>query len=93
MLEIYNKIVEANVKWMIVQLFLLELLYQVMKKYELPVWNSLVYIELTGEFYPNSFYKRMKKWFGVPIAYEYGTHEVKYNCLWRNNGLFGCCGI
>lgn len=61
---------------MILQPSILQLLYQFMKKNHLPVWDDLAYIELTGEFVSERFYQRMRKWFGISIVNQYGTHEV-----------------
>lgn len=74
--SIYHKIKAHQVKWMILQPSLLQFLYQFMKKKNLPVWEELTYIELTGEFVPEGFYQKMRKWFGISIVNQYGTHEV-----------------
>lgn len=73
---IYNTIKTYQVKWMILQPSILQLLYQFMKKNNLSVWDDLAYIELTGEFVSESFYQKMRKWFGISIVNQYGTHEV-----------------
>lgn len=74
--KIYEMIKKYQVKWMILQPSILQLLYQFMKKNHLPVWDDLAYIELTGEFVSERFYQRMRKWFGISIVNQYGTHEV-----------------
>ncbi len=74
--NIYSMLVENKIKWIIIQPSILGLLYSFIVKNNLPIWDELSYIEVTGEYMQESFYKKARQLFNIPILNQYGTYEV-----------------
>lgn len=82
-LSIYNKMLEFNPKWIIVQPSIIILFMNVVKKYNLPPLPDLKYIELTGERILNDTKKSLADFFSCNVASQYGAYEVNsiaYEC-------------
>lgn len=85
----YQKIVEYNPVWMILQPSLALLLCdEAEKSGEIP--SSLRYIELTGEYLELSVRQRIQKIFCCHIANQYGTKEVNSIAYECPNGYLHC---
>lgn len=80
--EAYDKILEFNPEWMILQPSLALLLSNLAeKKGRIP--ESLRYIEFTGEFLEKGIRQQVEKAFACSTANQYGTKEVNsiaYEC-------------
>lgn len=82
-LEIYNKMVEFNPKWMIVQPSIILLFTNVLKAHSLPPLPDLKYIELTGERITGEAKSAIADFFGCKVADQYGCYEansIAYEC-------------
>lgn len=82
-LSIYDRMLEFNPKWIIVQPSIIFLLTKVIKKYHLQCLPGLKYIEVTGERIGDKDKKELKDFFGCNVASQYGTYEVNsiaYDC-------------
>ena len=80
---IYEKILEFNPKWMIVQPSMILLFMRVMKKYNLQQLPELTYIELNGERFTKETKKQIATFFDCKVASQYGCYEVNsiaYEC-------------
>lgn len=81
--SIYNKMLEFNPKWIIVQPSIIILFMNVIKKHKLPLLPELKYIELTGERILNDTKKSLAVFFSCNVASQYGAYEVNsiaYEC-------------
>ncbi len=80
--EAYEKILEYDPVWMILQPTLALLLSNIAKKWKI-IPKSLRYIEFTGEFLATSVRQQIKDTFQCVTANQYGTKEVNsiaYEC-------------
>lgn len=85
--EAYEKIMEFRPKWMILQPSVFWLLFQLIKKNNLPVIDSVQYIEFTGEYLEEGIRKLAEDLFDCKTANQYGMREVNsmaYECPARN---------
>lgn len=81
--EAYEKIMDFQPKWMILQPSVFWMLYQLIQKKKLPIIDSVEYIEFTGEYLEDSIRKLAGDFFGCKIANQYGMREVNsmaYEC-------------
>ncbi len=81
--EIYNKLVEFQPRYMIVEPSIALLLCEYIKKNNLKKIESIKYIELTGEYLFDNVRKEIENGFGCSIANQYGAYEVNsiaYEC-------------
>lgn len=81
--EIYNKLVEFQPRYMIVEPSIALLLCEYIKKKKLKKIESIIYIELTGEFLFDNVKKEIENGFGCITANQYGAYEVNsiaYEC-------------
>lgn len=69
--------------WLYIQPFILRKLMFCYKENNISPPNTLRYIEVVGEVFPNDLREKAKQFFGVPIANLYGTEEmngIAYEC-------------
>lgn len=78
-LEIYNKMLDFNPKWMIVQPSIILLFINVLKAHDLSPLPDLKYIELTGERIAGGAKSLIADFFGCKVANQYGCYEA--NCI------------
>lgn len=82
-LEIYNKMLDFNPKWMIVQPSIILLFINVLKAHDLSPLPDLKYIELTGERITGGAKSFIADFFGCKVADQYGCYEansIAYEC-------------
>lgn len=82
-LEIYNKMLDFNPKWMIVQPSIILLFINVLKAHDLSPLPDLKYIELTGERAIGGAKSLIADFFGCKVADQYGCYEansIAYEC-------------
>lgn len=90
--EAYNKIMEFQPKWMILQPSVFMMLAQLVKKGDLPIIQSIEYIEFTGEYLEDSVRKLAEELFACKTANQYGMREVNsmaYECPEGNMHVMG----
>ena len=83
MKEIYEKMLEFQPKWLLLQPSIAILLCQCKEKFKLPSLNSVTYIELSGELLRDEVRALLKKHFSCQIANQYGANEfnsIAYEC-------------
>lgn len=81
--DIYNRMLTFDPRWMIIQPSMLLLLVSIAKKMKLQPLPNLSYIELTGERILDNQRQAAKKFFDCEIASQYGCYEVNsiaYEC-------------
>ena len=81
--EIYEKMVEFNPIWIMMQPSFAVLLAQSKEENKLPNLPDLKYVELTGEFLTDDMRKMIQEAFSCRIANQYGCNEVNsiaYEC-------------
>jgi len=87
MLEIYNEILSYDPIWLSLQPSMAMLLLQTGKKYNLPKFPRLRYIEFSGEILLPSLKTEVKNFFECDVANQYGCYEVNsiaYECNYGN---------
>lgn len=81
--KILKKINEFQPKWMYIQPYVLNKIYQIyLMKNELPP-NSLKYIESVGEILQSDLKQKVKEYFNIDVANMYGSEEmngIAYEC-------------
>ena len=83
LLEIYGKMQEFQPVWLILQPCIAELLCYVKEKYQLSSFNTVKYIEMTGEELTEDLRGRVHECFGGLVVNQYGANEVNsiaYEC-------------
>lgn len=81
--ETYEKIMDFQPKWMILQPSVFWMLYQLIQKRKLPIVDSVQYIEFTGEYLEEGVRKLAEDLFGCKTANQYGMRKVNsmaYEC-------------
>ncbi|MBN2737507.1 MAG: phenylacetate--CoA ligase family protein [Spirochaetales bacterium] len=74
--QFHSEIEAFQPKWIMAQPSTVYLFSQFFKKNKLPVYDSLRYIELTGEYLSNSIRAEISDIFKVPISNQYGCMEA-----------------
>ena len=83
MKEIYEKMLEFQPKWLLLQPSIAVLLCQCKEKFQLPPLACVTYIELSGELLREEVRKLLKQHFNCQIANQYGANEfnsIAYEC-------------
>lgn len=83
MKQIYEKMLEFQPKWLLLQPSIAILLCQCKEKFHLPPLLTLTYIELSGELLKEEVRQRLKQNFNCQIANQYGANEfnsIAYEC-------------
>lgn len=83
LVQIYDKILEYEPVWMILQPSMAAILIEIARKNGLSPIGSLKYIEFTGEMLSDTLRSEVKDFFGCSIANQYGCQEVNtiaYEC-------------
>lgn len=75
-LEYLKEMEKFKPKWIIVQPSILYMIMCVMKKHNKSLDQSIIYIELNGEYVSKSLENEFKKFFNINIANMYGAYEV-----------------
>lgn len=86
-IEYIEKIKEFKPKWMLIQPSILMIIIEVLKKREIKLPESIVYIELNGEYISKSIEQKLKDFLNITIANMYGAYEVNsiaYECPYGN---------
>lgn len=82
-IDIYERILEFNPKWLIVQPSIILLFMRVIIKYNLQKLPELKYIELNGERFTKETKEQIATFFDCKVASQYGCYEVNsiaYEC-------------
>lgn len=84
---IYERILEYQPVWMLLQPSTAQMLLNTIKKYNLPKIDTLKYIELSGELLTEGLRNRLTEFFGCRVANQYGSYEfnsIAYECPYGN---------
>lgn len=84
---IYERILEYQPVWLLLQPSTAQMLLNTIKKYNLPKVDTLKYIELSGELLTEGFRNRLTEFFGCRVANQYGSYEfnsIAYECPYGN---------
>ena len=90
--EAYYQMMEFGPKWLIIQPSIAWMLCELIQKEDLPILDSINYIEFTGEFLEKTVRKRVEKMFCCKTANQYGMVEVNsiaYECPYGNMHIMG----
>ncbi len=85
--EIYMDICNVKPKWMLLQPSMAVLLCQCVKRYELPIIDSLEYVEMSGEILTEQVRKDVCETFRCRVVNQYGANEfnsIAYECPYGN---------
>lgn len=80
---IYERILEYQPIWLLLQPSTAQMLLNTIKKYNLPKVDTLKYIELSGELLTQGLRKRLTESFECRVANQYGSYEfnsIAYEC-------------
>lgn len=83
LLEMYDKMLSFNPKWIIAQPSMMLLFINAIKKYNLRRLKRLEYIELTGERITDIEEQKITNFFECKVASQYGCYEtnsIAYEC-------------
>lgn len=91
--EYYERMSGFKPEWLFVQPSIAYLLANFISKNNLEPVASLKYIELTGEYLFDSYRKRIKEVFNVPVANMYGANEANGIAMECPEGNLHCLGL
>ena len=84
---IYQRMLEYEPIWLLLQPSTAQMLLNTAKKYNFPPIHSLRYIELSGEMLTDSLKNALTGYFGCKVANQYGSYEfnsIAYECPYGN---------
>lgn len=90
LLDIYQKMLDFQPKFLLLQPSLAELLLEVAQTHNLPRIESLEYIEFSGELLVPELRERVQAFFQCKIANQYGAYEVNSIAYECPNGNLHC---